>query len=552
MAQFTLGLDFGSLSGRAVLLDLASGTVAAVAEAPYKHGFIKGELPASGERLPHGWSLQDPADYLAVLEQIVPQVLRRAAAQPGSIAGIGLDFTAATVLPVQKDGTPLCFLPGFRQEKHAYVKVWQHHAAQAEALAMTRAARQELPGLLERYGGSISAEWLMPKLWQTLKEAPAVYEAMDHYLEAGDWLVWQLTGQLTRGSCAAGYKALWNKQAGYPPASYFTGLDSRLAGVLDKKLAGPVCPSASRAGRLSRQAAARLGLKEGIPVAAAMVDAHVAVPGAGISGAGQMLIIMGTSNCHLVLAEEEASVPGICGVVEDAVVPGYFAYEAGQNCVGDLFDWFIRNLLPAGLKEQARRENVSEHLILRRLARELKPGQSGLLALDWWNGNRSILNDADLSGLILGLTTSSTAAEIYRALLEATAFGTKKIMENFLDHGVGFDSVTACGGIAAKDPFLLQIYADVTGRPIRALQNSQLVATGAALYGAVAAGVLPDLTAASQLVQTGEAVLYQPDTANSLIYDKLYAEYCLLHDLLGKEGPAVMKRLLAIRQESSL
>ncbi len=545
MTQYALGIDFGSLSGRAVLLDLADGKLVAVAEKSYQHGFIKDKLPVSGESLPVGWCLQDPADYLAVLAEIVPDLLQKAGVKAACVVSVGIDFTAATVLPVQKDATPLCFLPEFEQEKHAYVKVWQHNSAQQEAEQMSRAAGHEL---LERYGGSISAEWLLPKLWQTLNEAPAVYEAMDYYMEAGDWLVWHLTGQLVRGGCAAGYKALWSKEKGYPANSFFTGLDGRLDQLVPEKLAGPIALPGSRAGFISRQAADKYGLAPGTPVAAAMVDAHAAIPGAGISGAGQMLIIMGTSNCHLLLAEKKASVPGICGVVEDGVLPGFFAYEAGQNCVGDLFDWFIKTLLPADLQEEARRENISPHQVLRRQVQTQKPGQSGLLALDWWNGNRSVLNDADLSGLIVGLNTKSSAAEIYRALLEATAFGTRKIMETFTEHGIPFDSVTACGGIAAKDPFLLQIYADVTGRPIRALQESQLVAAGAALYGAVAAGCLPDFAAAARLMENSAAVLYQPDAANHLLYDKLYKEYCLLHDCFGKEGPSLLKRLKQMRQ----
>lgn len=552
MAQLALGIDFGSLSGRAVLLNTETGSLVASAVHPYAHGFIEDRLPAGKEKLPPDWTLQDPRDYLAVLEQAVPAVLRQAGASAADVIGVGIDFTASTVLPVTQDGTPLCFLPDFRTRPHAYVKAWKHHAAQPEADRLNEIASARKEPFLSRYGGKVSAEWLFPKLWQILNEAPDVYQAMDRFMEATDWIVLQLTGRERRSSCAAGYKALWSRRQGYPPDDFFKALDPRLERVVDEKLSRQIWPIGDKAGEITPQAARLTGLLPGTAVAVGLVDAHVAAPAAGITDAGQLLMILGTSTCHMLLGRDEIPVPGICGVVEDGVLPGYFAYEAGQNCVGDLFDWFVKNNVPPAYHQEAVAQGESIHKVLREKVMRQKPGASGLLALDWWNGNRSVLVDGDLTGLLLGLTPATRPEEIYRALIEATAFGTRVILENFVSSGLPVDSLQACGGIADRDPFLMQIYADVTGREIRVSASRQTMAVGSALYGAVAAGQarggFAGIREATGIISRVNDIIYRPIAENAAIYAKLYVEYRLLHDYFGRDGTVVMKRLKAMRR----
>ncbi len=546
-----LGIDFGSLSGRVLLVDLTSGETRSVVTIPYNHGFLEQALPDQAEMLPPDWALQDPADYLDVLRLGIPQALAKAKAGPDDVLGIGLAFTASTVMPVKRDGTPLSQLPGLRANKHAYVKAWKHHAAQPEATQITEAAIARGEPFLQRYGGSISAEWLFPKIWQLLKEAPEVYEAMDRFIEAGDWVVWQLTGRETRNSCAAGYKAFWDRRSGYPAPDFFTSLDARLSGVVDEKLTRTVHQTGTRAGMLTPSAARMTGLKPGTPVAVALVDAHAAVPACGITESGQLLMIMGTSTCHLLLSETERSIKGICGVVEDGIMPGYFGYEAGQPCVGDLFDWFVRHALPGSYLDRASERGVSVYQILREDAGQQKPGAHGLVALDWWNGNRSVLDNGELSGLLLGMTPATRPADLYRALIEATAFGTRLILDQYTGAGLPVNAVFACGGIARKDPLLMQVYSDVLRKTIHVAHSDQAVALGAALYGAVAAGPLsggfPDIKTAARAVPRPPSAVYHPDASSADLYDRLYAEYQVLHDLFGRDMPDIMRRLKAIR-----
>lgn len=550
-ARYALGLDFGSLSARALLVDAASGEEVATAVAAYRHGFIEDVLPLTGERLPPDWTLQTPRDYLEALAAIVQDVLARARAKATDIIGIGVDFTACTMLPVKQDGTPLCSLAPYAKDKHAYVKKWKHHAAQPQANRLNAVAAERGEDFLGRYGGKISSEWMAPKALQVLEEAPEIYAAADLFVEAGDWLVWQLTGNLRRNSCAAGYKALWNKRAGYPSPDFFAALDPRMRDFAQEKLAGDVYPIGDVAGTVTAETAASIGLAAGTPVAVANVDAHVAMPAVGITHPGQMLMIIGTSTCHIVLGETEKVVPGICGVVEDGVLPGFFGYEAGQSCVGDHFDWFVKHALPGDFLEEARSRGLNPHQLLRERAEKLAPGESGLLALDWWNGNRSVLVDADLTGLLIGATLATRPEEIYRALIEATAFGTRMIIETFENGGIRIDELYACGGIAEKDPFLMQIYADVSGRPIRVSASSQTVAFGSAMFGAVAAGEAnggyADIFAAARRMPRLRDKAYLPDAGRKAAYDNLYPEYAALHDWFGRGGNDVMKRLKALR-----
>ncbi len=553
MKKYTIGVDFGTLSGRAVLIEVDTGNEVASAVLDYPHAVMdeylilkdgaEGAIP-----LPKDFALQNPQDYLDVLSTTIPATLKQANVSPEDVIGVGIDFTSCTVMPIYKDGTPLCFNEKWRREKHAYVKLWKHHAAQAQANKLNAIAEQRGEEFLKRYGGKISSEWVVPKVWQILDEAPEVYAEMDKFIEAADWLVWQLTGEETRNSCTAGYKSIYNKRAGFPSKDFYKALDPRLENFVDEKLnIHKIMPQGAKAGEIDAKAAQLTGLKQGTPVAVANVDAHVAVPAVGITGPGKMLAIMGTSTCHMILDEKEQIVPGMCGVVEDGIIGGYMGYEAGQSCVGDHFQWFVENALPYSYKAEADARGINEHALLREKAESLKPGESGLVALDWWNGNRSVLVDVDLSGVIVGYTLRTKPEEVYRALIEATAFGTRMIIETFRESGVDVSEFFAAGGISQKDPFTMQIYADIINMEIKIAGSTQAVALGSAMFGALAAGSaaggFDNIVDCAKVMSKVKDKTYKPNPENVKLYDKLYAEYKLLHDYFGRGGNDVMKRL---------
>ncbi len=552
MKKYTIGVDFGTLSGRAVLVDVSSGEELADSVFDYPHAVMDETLP-DGTKLGVDWALQHPQDYLDVFYHTIPALFEQSGVDPADIIGVGIDFTACTFMPVKKDGTPLCFLDTFRSNPNAYVKLWKHHAAQDKANLLNELAEKMDETWLDRYGGKISSEWEVPKVMQIVDEAPEVYAATDYFMEAADWVIWALTGKITRNNCTAGYKGIWSPREGYPANAFFKALDPRLEHYVQDKLDYPIVQLASRAGGITAEMASKTGLLEGTAVAAANVDAHVTIPAVKIVEPGKILAIIGTSTCHILLGESEQPVPGMCGVVEDGVYPGFFAYEAGQSCVGDHFAWFVENCCPAAYFAEARQLGLNIHDYLTQKAEKLVPGESGLLALDWWNGNRSVLVDVDLTGLILGMTLQTKPEEIYRALIEATAFGTRKIIEAFVEGGVPVDEFYASGGISQKNPMMMQIYSDVTGLPIRIAGSTQGPALGSAIYAAVAAGKeaggYDDIFRAATTMGKLDDTVYQPDPKNQAVYDKLYAEYSALHDYFGRGENDVMKRLKAIKKD---
>ncbi|HHE70735.1 MAG TPA: ribulokinase [Chloroflexi bacterium] len=553
MSKYTIWIDFGTKSGRAVLVDISNGEIIATAVHPYANGVIDEVLPGTEIRLPPDWALQDPNDYLEVVKRTIPAILRESGVAPGDVIGVGIDFTACTMLPTTADGTPLCFLPEWRANPHAWVKLWKHHAAQPEANKLNEIARQMNQPWLDRYGGKISSEWFFPKAWQILDEAPEVYEAADRLIEAADWIVWQLTGVETRNNCTAGYKAIWSKREGFPPDVFFKALDPRMEHIVDEKMRREISFLGERAGGLTSEAARWTGLKPGTAVAVANVDAHVSVPAATVTEPGRMVIIMGTSNCHMVLSKEEHHVPGICGYVEDGIIPGYFGYEAGQSCVGDHFAWFVENCVPAVYAAEAEAKGLTLHQLLEAKAARQKPGEHGLVALDWWNGNRSVLVDVDLTGLLIGQTLATKPEDIYRALIEATAYGTRLIIENFESHGVAIKEIVATGGLPNRNKLLMQIYADVTGREVKIAATNQAGALGSAMFGAVAAGRAAGgydtIEEASAAMARLREEAYAPIPEHSAVYDRLYQEYVILHDYFGRGANDVMKRLKRLRAE---
>ena len=554
--KYSIGVDYGTQSGRAVLVELDTGMELASAVKNYAHGVMDKKLPDGVTVLEPDWALQHPEDYLEVLRVTIPEILKETGVSPDDVIGLGIDFTACTMLPVDKEGIPLCFREEFKSQPHSYVKLWKHHSAQDEANRLNEIASGRNESFLKRYGGKISSEWLIPKIWQILDEAPEIYEAADRFMEAADWVVMQLTGVEARNCCTAGYKAIWHKKEGYPDKAFFEALDPRLKNLVEEKLSTKVFPLGSKAGELTPEAAIMTGLKAGIAIAVANVDAHVSIPAVGISEPGKMLMIMGTSTCHIMLGDEEKIVPGMCGVVEDGVIPGYFGYEAGQSCVGDHFEWFVGNCMPASYAKEAEARGINIYKLLKEKASALKAGESGMVALDWWNGNRSVLVDADLTGVLLGCTLLTKPEEIYRALIEATAYGTRMIVETFRENGVPIDELYAAGGIAEKDELMMQIYSDVTNMEIRISASAQAPALGAAMFGAVVAGKerggFDNIMDAAKAMGKVKEKYYKPIPENAAVYEKLYSEYKKLHDYFGRGENDVMKRLKKIREDAIL
>jgi L-ribulokinase len=540
-----VGVDFGTLSARAVVVDTTDGTELGSAVHEFRHGVMDHALAATGEELPPQWALQDPADYIEALQTAVPAAVRAAGIPPGEVVGIATDFTASSPMPVLADGTPLCQAAGFEDRPHAYVKLWKHHAAQRQADRVNTLAQERGEPWLARYGGRISAEWEFAKALQVLDEDPEAYERMDRWIEAADWIVWQLCGRETRSICTAGYKAI-HQDGAYPSEDYLRALDERFAGFVAGKIAGPLEPLGARAGDLTADAARWTGLPAGIAVAVGNVDAHVTAPAARAIDPGQMLMIMGTSTCHVMNAAELAEVPGMCGVVRDGIVPGLFGYEAGQSGVGDIFGWLVDHAVPPRYHEEARSRGLDLHAYLSELAGEQQVGAHGLVALDWSNGNRSVLVDHELSGLVVGLTLDTRAEDIYRALIEATAFGTRVILDAFASAGVPVRELFAGGGLI-KNPVIMQIYADVTRMPLHVIGSDQGPALGAAMHAAVAAGVYTDIHAAAAVMGKVRRDAYLPDEARADAYDVLYDHYVRLHDHFGRGGDDVMHRLRDVR-----
>lgn len=552
-SKYTIGLDFGTESGRAVLVDVSNGNVMATHVTPYRDGVIDEWLPSFDIKLAADFALQNPADYMTVLENSIPAVMKQAGVNRESVIGIGIDFTASTILPIDASFEPLCFQERHRRNPHSWVKLWKHHAAQDEANKMNELARKEGAEWLERYGGKISSEWMLPKVWQILNEAPELYEETAFFIEACDWVTAKLTGRLIRNSCAAGYKGTWNKKDGYVPKEFLKKLDPRLENLYETKLRGEVIPTGQKIGELSEEIAERLGLSTGVAVAAGIIDAHAGVMGVGVTEPGKMVIVMGTSSCHMLLSEKEIFIEGISGVVEDGIIPGLFGYEAGQAAVGDIFASFVEHQVPAYLSREAKEKGLEVHEILENKASILKPGECGLLALDWHNGNRTPLVDAELSGLVIGLTLQTKPEEIYRALIEATAFGTKSIIDTFRSSGVEVSELYACGGLPQRNRLLMQIYADVTNMEIRISESMITPAIGAAVYGAVAAGSTnggyDSLVVASKKMTKLKDEIYLPNPEHVQIYKQLYEEYVQLQSYFGRNQDGVMKRLKRIKEK---
>jgi len=545
---FVIGVDYGTLSGRALVVDAADGTELGSAVYDYPHAVMDTTLAATGATLPPEWALQVPNDYRDVLRNAVPAAVKAAGIDPAKVVGIATDFTASTPLPVLADGTPLCEVPGLETRPHAYVKLWKHHAGQAQADRINALARERSENWLPRYGGFISSEWEYAKALQLLEEDPELYTLMDHWIEAADWIIWQLSGEYVRNACTAGYKGILQDGA-YPSSDFEAALNPDFAGFAQTKLAHRVGQLGDRAGGLTAQAAEWTGLPEGIAVAVGNVDAHVTAPAAKATEPGQMLAIMGTSTCHVMNGDHLAEVPGMCGVVDGGILAGYYGYEAGQSGVGDIFAWYVKNQVPARYFDQAESAGTSVHQHLTNLAFEEPIGAHGLVALDWHGGNRSVLVDTSLSGIFVGQTLATRAEQGYRALLESTAFGARTIVETFNASGVPVTEFVVAGGLL-KNRQLMQMYADVLNLPISTIASDQGPALGSAIHAAVAAGLYPSVGQAGEAMGKVTRAAYVPQPDAVAQYNRLFAEYRLLHDYFGRGANDVMKRLKAIRREA--
>ncbi|RDI16826.1 L-ribulokinase [Lentzea flaviverrucosa] len=541
-----VGVDFGTLSGRAVVVRVRDGAELGTAVHEYRHGVVDQVLPATSRPLPPEWALQVPADYLDVLRTAVPQAVEAAGISAAQVVGIGTDFTACTMVPVTADGTPLCDLPEFAENPHAYIKLWRHHAAQPQADRINELARQRKEPWLARYGGLISSEWEFAKGLQVLEEAPEVYAAMEHWVEAADWIVWQLTGTYTRNACTAGYKGI-HQDGRYPSDDFLAELNPEFATFVADKLDHPLSALGDRAGGLTARAAEWTGLPQGIAVSVGNVDAHVTAPAAQAVGPGQMVAIMGTSTCHVMSGDVLREVPGMCGVVDGGIVPGLWGYEAGQSGVGDIFAWFLRNQVPPAYHEQASERGITVHDLLSELAAGQQVGEHGLVALDWHSGNRSVLVDHELSGVVVGQTLATKAEDVYRALLEATAFGTRMIIDTFTDAGVPVTEFVIAGGLV-KNTLMMQIYADVVNLPLSVIGSAQGPALGSAMHAAVAAGAYQDIREASDSMGSVRRNVFTPVPENVEAYERLFHDYLELHDYFGRGANDVMHRLREYRR----
>lgn len=551
MSEYSIGLDYGTSSVRAVLVDIRSGEEIA----SYVFGYPHGQAGILLDTRDPDLARQHPQDYLDGAQAVIKGVLEQAASRPGfnaeQVIGLGVDTTGSTPIPVNAEGTPLALTPEFDGNLAAMVYLWKDHTGHAEAAQITKLAAETRPQYLAKCGGTYSSEWFWAKILRCLHADPKVFEAAYTWVEHSDWLPAVLTGEtdpdrVKRDICAAGHKAMFHPSwGGYPDEEFLSALDPALVRVR-RTLPDHASHVGEAAGTLSPEWAEKTGLRAGIPVSVGAFDAHLGGVGSGIKP-GALVKNIGTSTCDMMVAPLDSDlpdIPGLCGIVPESILPGFYGLEAGQSAVGDIFNWFVNGIQPAGLGHAELTEGASQ----------LSPGESGLLALDWHNGNRTILVDQRLTGGVIGLTLQTTPAELYRAWIEATAFGSRVIMERFEEYGQKVEQIINCGGISVKNPLVMQIYADVMGRPIAISRSTQTAALGAAIAGAVAAGAYANFGEATATMTGLHPRVFQPNPEAQATYDRLYALYRRLHDAFGVRGGSgdlydVMKELLTIRDE---
>ncbi len=545
--KYVCGIDFGTLSARAVIVRVSDGEEMGSGVKEYTHAVMDRTLTAGDNQvLPPDFALQYPEDYIECLKIAIPEAIRQSGVKPEDIIGVGTDFTSASVMPTDDKGWPLCMRAEYKNRPHAYVKLWKHHGGQEQADRIVALATERKEPWLKRYGDTLSSEFAIPKLLETLDKDPEIYHEMTHFVDAVDWIVWQLTGNYIRSAGATGYKAMF-QDGKFPPKDYFAALNPAFENVVEEKLTAPVGQLGDKAGEITAEAAAWTGLKEGTPVSVGNIDAHVTAPACQAVENGQMTAILGTSSVFVVSGPELREVPGMFGVVDGGLVKGAWGFEGGQSAVGDIFAWFTQNCVPPAYHDEAAGRGISIHELLTEKAAQQEIGEHGLVAIDWHNGNRSILVDANLSGVIVGQTLTTTPEDQYRALMEATAFGFREIIDAFHENDVEITEVVAAGGLL-KNKFLMQMYADVIRKPLSLAVSAYAGALGSAIHGAVAAGAYPDVPTAAAAMGKKIPNAYLPNEEASAEYDKLYAEYNTLHDYFGRHENEVMYRLKDIKR----
>ncbi len=550
--KYVFGYDFGTQSCRLVAVSIPGGEIAGQAEMEYPSGVISQTLPGTDVKLGDNWYLQDPRDYILALTTLSNDVLNKTKINPEDVLAIGTAFTNCTMMPIDEEGNVLCMSDKYKNNPHSWVKLWKHHGAESYAKEMEGYARANLPRL-KYYGNSVSSEWLFPKILQIAREDRELYDAAHTFIEAADWIVYKMCGSLVRNTATLGVNAFYDAdEGGYPPKEFFAGIDSAFENVVEEKLKGKIKRVGESAGTLTGEMAGLMGLTPGTIVSVGHGDSEVAACGAGVVTEGSMIIVLGTSTCHQMMYHEKKAFDGVCAIVKDGMVPGLYAYESGQPATGDIFEWYAGNLTPEEYKAEARENGIPLLKLMDQKADRLKAGASGLVALDWFNGNRSILMNYNLKGLIMGLTLKSKPEEIYRALIEATAFGTRVILDSYTANNVEVREVVAAGGLPRKSPFVSQLYADVLGREIRVPLVSNMTALGAAVCASVAAGSksggFDSFYEAVQRMVPKKKILYKPNIDNVKVYNRLYNVYKTLHDYLGHTDSSPMRELWNIQQ----
>lgn len=536
---YSIGIDFGTGSGRAFLIDTTNGKVVAKYVKPYTHGTIQNEL--HGKKLPHTFALQHSDDYMEVIEEGIPHLIEISQVNPEDIIGIGIDFTSSTVIFTDKDLVPIHNLAGFENNPHAYVKLWKHHGAQREADLLFQTALDHKNRWLGCYGFNVSSEWMIPKIMEVMNQAPEVLEVTENIMEAGDWIVNRLTDKNIRSNCGLGFKSFWEETSGFH-YDLFDEIDPQLSKIVKDKVDAPIVSIGETVGTISEKMAQKLGLSANTKVSPFIIDAHSSLLGIGSEEDKQMTMVIGTSTCHLMLNEEQHEVPGISGSVKGAIIPELYAYEAGQSAVGDLFE-YVANQAPKEYVDEAEARNMSIFELLNEKVAHQLPGESGLIALDWHNGNRSVLSDSNLKGCLFGMSLQTKYEEIYRAYLEATAFGTKMIMQQYQSWNMDVETVFACGGIPKKNPLMMEIYANVLNKKITVIDSEYAPAIGAAILGAFSGGAYATLNETISAMK--EPVLYEvePEDIKVKRYKKLFNAYKELHDIHGYKKARIMRNV---------
>lgn len=546
MTKYSIGIDYGTQSVRGVLVDVTTGEEKAVYSSQYENGVLDEKLP-TGEALKKNWALQVPSDYINSLKDVINNIMDNSFINRDDVIGLGIDFTASTVVATDINLEPLCNDPKFKHNPNSYVKLWKHHAAQKYADEINNYAIKYNQDFLKRYGGKISSEWLFPKILQVIRESPEIYEETAYFVEAGDWLVSKLVGKLVRSTNTAGFKAIWHHETGYPDNNFLKKIDPYLDNILNTKLSGEIKKVGERAGYLSEDYAELLNLSPNTAVAVNIIDAHAANAAVGAINEGDFVMALGTSTCQMLLSKEEKNVKGIAGYVKDGIIPGYFSYETGQAAVGDSFSWFIDNLVSQEIEKEAISKNVSTFKILEDRSSIIPVGENKLIALDWWNGSRSDLKDSNLSGLLVGLTLKTKPEDIFKALIESTAFGTKLIIQNYQLENLKVNKIFACGGLPSKNKLMIQIYSDVLNMPIYIASSDENTALGSAIYGALAAGKenygYDHINEAVKFMSKIKDEAVTPNSENNQIYEQMFITYKRLHDIFGEESNEIMYSL---------